>query len=62
MKFPVPMESWKYGNPEAIGDGLIAESLRVEAADKKHLEIALRQNRRRIQALTKKAKRGGPRA
>jgi hypothetical protein len=62
MKFPVPMESWKYRNPEVIGDGLIAESRRAEVAEKKHLEIALRQNRLRIQALTKKAKRGGFRA
>lgn len=56
------LPSWKYGNPEAIGDGLIAESRRSETAERKHLEIALRQNRRRIQALVKKAKRGGYRA
>jgi len=59
MKFPVPMESWKYRNPEVIGDGLIAESQRAETAEKKHLEIALRQNRRRIRALNAIAKRGG---
>lgn len=59
MKFPSPMESWKYRNPELIGDGLIAETRRTEAAEKKHMEIALRQNRRRIKALTAKAKMGG---
>jgi hypothetical protein len=48
-----------YGNPETICDGLIAESRRTEAAEKKHFEIRLKQNRRRIKALTKKAKRGG---
>jgi hypothetical protein len=53
------LPSWMYGNPELICDGLIAESRRIEAAEKKHMEIALRQNRRRIKVLTAKAKRGG---
>lgn len=53
------LEAWKYRNPEAICDGLIAETRRIEAAEQKHFEIRLKQNRRRIKALTKKAKRGG---
>jgi hypothetical protein len=50
-----------YGNPELICDGLIAESRRTEAAEKKHFEIRLKQNRRRVKALVKSAKRNGGR-
>lgn len=53
------LESWKYRNPEAICDSLISESRRIEAARQKYFEISLKQNRRRIKALTAKAKKGG---
>jgi hypothetical protein len=53
------LESWRYRNPEDICDSLISESRRVEVAKQKHFEIQLKQNRRRIKAMTAKAKRGG---
>jgi hypothetical protein len=53
------LPSWKYRNPEDICDSLISESRRIEVAKQKHFEIRLKQNRRRIKALTAKAKRGG---
>lgn len=55
------LPSWMYGNPELICDGLIAESRRAEAAEKKNFEIRLKQNRRRVKALVKSAKRNGGR-
>lgn len=53
------LESWRYRNPEDICDSLISESRRIEAAKQKHFEMTLRQNRRRIKAMTAKVKRGG---
>lgn len=53
--FPI----WMYRNPELICDIIIAEKKKQELAEKKHFEITLKQNRRRIRGLVKIAKRGG---
>jgi hypothetical protein len=32
MKFPVPMEAWKYGDPLQIGDALLKRTARLKKA------------------------------
>lgn len=59
MKFPEILESWRYRNPEAIADGLIALSARHEKADKRKAELHLQHRRRRIKALVRLAKKNG---
>lgn len=58
MKFPEILESWRYRNPEAIADGLIARLARQEKADKRKAELHLQHRRRRIKALVRLAKKG----
>ncbi|MBN9126492.1 MAG: hypothetical protein J0I90_02740 [Nitrosospira sp.] len=73
MKFPVPMESWKYRNPEVIGDGLLAETERREKAEAHKLKTKVSARAKKdgfyrqsksvhFKALVKIAKRGGFRA
>jgi len=68
MKFPVPMESWRYRNPEAIGDGLLAETERREKAEARRFKVTARAKKDgfyrqsksvHFKALVKIAKRGG---
>ena len=66
MKFPVPMETWRYRNPEAICDGLIALTAQRQKAEETRAKVAAeyrifgrRLKARKIRALVKKAKNGG---
>lgn len=59
MKFPEILESWRYRNPEAIADGLIALSARQEKADKRKAELNVLHRRRRIRALVRQVKKNG---
>ena len=59
MKFPEILESWRYRNPEAIADGLIALSAKKEKIDKRKAELHRIHKGRRIRALVKLAKKNG---
>lgn len=70
LRFPVPMEAWKYRNPEAIGDGLLAETSRREKAEARKLKAKVSARAKKdgfyrqsksihFKAILKIAKRGG---
>lgn len=59
MKFPEILESWRYRNPEAIADGLIALTAREEKADKRKAELHVLHRRRRIRSLVRQVKKNG---
>jgi hypothetical protein len=59
VKFPEVLESWRYRNPEAIADGLIAYSAKVEKVEKRKAELHVLHRRRRIKALVRLAKKNG---
>jgi hypothetical protein len=73
MKFPVPMEAWKYGDPQQIGDALLKRTARLEKAEASKLKAKASARAKKdgfyrqsksvhFKALVKIAKRGGFRA
>lgn len=59
MKFPALLESWRYRNPEAIADGLIAQSEKKRKAAERKAELHRKHKGRRIRSLVRQAKKNG---
>lgn len=55
---PSVIETWMYGNPEAIADRLIAHTKAQTKQAAKRKEIARKHKARRIRALVKQAMAG----
>lgn len=66
MKFPTILESWRYRDPEEIGDGLIARTNRINRVENKEKPKSPRKDRYysqsrsiHIRELVRIAKSGG---